>query len=119
MDVSEMVKELIQISNSIKCPAAGMATVPLIGFAKAQVAKNVRFPVAYVHVLLKAVLRGSIFVTETFRAETRSNEGVTELGDVTLQWQRPETPVGLHMFTRMTPPGVFTVEPLKAQETEF
>ena len=79
---------MIQISESIKLSAAGMATVPLIGFAKAKMVENVRFPLAYVHVLMKPVFGGGVFVTETFRAETRSNEGVTELDDVTLQRQR-------------------------------
>ncbi len=37
MDVSEIENELIQISDSTKCPAVGMAAVPPIGFVKAKV----------------------------------------------------------------------------------
>ena len=84
MDVSEMVKELIQIAELVELPAARMAAMPLIVSAKAQVAKDVLFPFGHVRVLVESVFRFGILVTETFRTKAWLNETVAEMGDVTL-----------------------------------
>jgi hypothetical protein len=69
MNVSEMMKELTQIAELIKLPAARMTAMPSTLFSKSQVIKDVPFPFGHVPVLVQPVFWFGIFVTETFRTK--------------------------------------------------
>jgi len=73
----------------------------------------VKCPLADVGVLLKSILRLRLIVTEAFGTQAGSDEVMTELNDVTLQWQETCTSIISHMLRGVTLPGSETIEPLK------
>jgi hypothetical protein len=85
MDISEMVKELIQSVGMIKLPAAWMVATPSTDFLKTQMVNDVRFPFGRVRVLVKSVFGVSILITEAFGTKPRAKEVVAKMYNVTLQ----------------------------------
>jgi hypothetical protein len=112
-----MVKEFGPTVNVHRFRAAGMAT-PVVP-ARSDMAKNMCLPFADIDVLLKSILWFRVIVTEAFGTQARSDEIVTELNDVTLQWKETCTSIISHILGGVTLPGSETIEPLKAQKAEF
>ena len=85
MDISEMIKVLIQIAKFIMLPTARMATAPRTGSTKPKMKKDVRLPFGRIDVLVESVFWWAFVVTQTFRAKSWPTEIVAELSDITLQ----------------------------------
>ena len=82
MNICEMIKLLFEFAKFIKPLIAWVATV------NAQMAKNVRFPLGYIYVLVKPVVGFGVLVTKTFRTQGWADKIMAELGKVAFQWER-------------------------------
>lgn len=80
---------------------------------------NVHFPLAHVRVLSEPDLGVGSLAPKAFWAESRPQEGMAKLRDVTFQRQETHFLTGLEMFSRVMLPRGQTAEPPGAWETEF
>ena len=87
MDISEMMKVLIQIAKFITLSTARMATAPRTESTKPKMEKDMRLPLGRIYVLVEPVFWWAFVVTEAFRAKAWPTEIVAELSDITLQRQ--------------------------------